>query len=114
MGDGKHRVDEPSPDVNILENPRECFLDALRRELACTAGVGAGVVRRGPGGTVLFVSNDRPELQRADIGCDYYGGVWWFTWSASSRRIASVKSVDAAAKAILEVLKQSPAEAPSP
>jgi hypothetical protein len=78
---------------------RRSFLTALDEAVREHGGTSCGVVPRS-GTPVLHVINSEVPSRSAEVGVDFFDGVWWFTWARTGDAIAPVADPSDVADAV--------------
>jgi len=92
-----------APDHLTAMSGRRPFLSALDEAVRERGGMSCGIVPRG-GTPVLYVINTDSPGTFTEIGADFVGGTWTFTWAPSGGTIGAADSPAEAAEAIARAL----------
>jgi hypothetical protein len=82
---------------------RRPFLTALDEAVRKRGGMSGGIVQRS-GTPVLYVINAESPSKFTEIGADFIGGTWMFTWAPTGDTIGAASAPAAAAETIAHVL----------
>lgn len=82
---------------------RRPFLTALDEAVHKHGGMSCGIVPRS-GTPVLYVINTESPSRFTEIGADFIGGTWVFTWASTGGTISAANAPAAAADTIAHVL----------
>ncbi|WP_189241215.1 hypothetical protein [Actinomadura livida] len=82
---------------------RRPFLSALDEAVRERGGMSCGIVLRG-GTPALYVINTDSPSRFTEIGTDFIGGTWMFTWAPTGDTIGAANSPAETAEAIARAL----------
>ena len=82
---------------------RRPYLTALDEAVRKRGGLSCGIVARS-GTPVLYVINAGSPGRFTEVGADFIGGTWMFTWALTGETIGTAGSPAATAEAIARAL----------
>ena len=82
---------------------RRPFLTALDEAVRKRGGMSCGIVPRS-GTPVLYVINAESPSKFTEIGADYIGGIWVFTWAPTGETIGAAGAPAETAETIARAL----------
>ncbi|SNT53014.1 hypothetical protein SAMN05443665_103979 [Actinomadura meyerae] len=86
---------------------RRAFLAALDEAVRRRGGMACGIVQRS-GTPVLYVINTHAPGRSTEVGADYIGGAWMFTWAGTGATISAAEAPTTAADAIARAVGAHP------
>ncbi|MBA9002630.1 hypothetical protein [Thermomonospora cellulosilytica] len=88
----------------VLTSDRRIFVRALDEAVRSRPGVACGIVTR-QGIPVLHAINSEMPSHSVEVGADYVGGDWRYTWARTGDAIGPVDDPESVADAIVAALK---------
>ncbi|CNG76800.1 Uncharacterised protein [Mycobacterium tuberculosis] len=82
---------------------RRPFLTALDEAVRKRGGMSCGIVPRG-GTPVLYMINTESPTKFTEIGADFIGGAWMYTWAATGRTLGAANAPTIAADTIARAI----------
>ncbi|MER7546217.1 hypothetical protein ABTW95_24725 [Spirillospora sp. NPDC127506] len=86
---------------------RRLFLATLDEAVRERGGMSCGIVQRS-GTPVLYVINAESPGRFTEVGADYIGGAWVFTWAGTGAAISAAEAPTTAAATIARAVGARP------
>ncbi|MFP3966255.1 hypothetical protein SMC26_28380 [Actinomadura fulvescens] len=93
------RSDAADAEIPVRNGERRRFLSVLDEAVRAHGGMSCGVVRRA-GTPVLHVINSERACRRTEVGAEFAGSGWWFTWAETGGTIGPVEGPAGVAEAV--------------